>query len=138
MDSYEVKNGNNVGKLAAEKDQKNFDNQQLILSNLLHAADISNPAKPEAVYDQWIKVLFEEFFKQGDIEKNQKLTVSLLCDRAVTNIEKAQIGFINYIVAPLWDLVYQITPESAPYVDNIKMNLKRFEEIVKKKEAEKK
>ena len=48
-------------------------------------------------------------------------------------VEKNAIGFINFIVYPIWDLIYRITPEALPYISNIKMNLKRFEEKVKEK-----
>jgi len=57
-----------------------------------------------------------------------------MCDRNTTNIDKSQVGFINFIVFPLWDLVYRIAPQASPYIENIKMNLKRYEEKVKNTE----
>jgi hypothetical protein len=134
IDSSEINNGQNVERIITEDEAKNFENQQIVLSNFLHAADISNPVKPQKLYDKWINLLFEEFFKQGDFEKSNKLPVSLMCDRNTTNIDKSQVGFINFIVFPLWDLVYRITPQAFPYIENIKMNLKRYEEKVKNTE----
>lgn len=133
IESLDIKDGKNVEKIISDIDAKNFESQQLVLSNFLHAADISNPVKPEKVYDMWIKLLFDEFFNQGDLEIKNNLPVSLMCDRTTTNIDKSQIGFINFIVYPIWDLIYRITPEALPYISNIKMNLKRFEEKVKEK-----
>ena len=135
IEGLDIKDGKNVEKIISNIDTKNFESQQLILSNFLHASDISNPVKPEKVYDMWIKLLFDEFFNQGDIEKEKQLPISIMCDRNTTNIDKAQVGFINFIVFPIWDLVYRITPEtSLPYINNIKSNLKRFEEKVKNQE----
>ena len=43
-----------------------------------------------------------EFFEQGDKEKAMKLPVSPMCDRATTAIPKTQIGFIDFVVQPLY------------------------------------
>ena len=58
IESLDIKDGKNVEKIISDIDAKNFESQQLVLSNFLHAADISNPVKPEKVYDMWIKLLF--------------------------------------------------------------------------------
>ena len=41
-----------------------------------------------------------EFFAQGELEQERGLPVSMLMDRATTNIAKAQVGFIDIIVMP--------------------------------------
>jgi hypothetical protein len=136
MESYEISNGKNLEKMISpENFSKNYDNQQTILSNILHAADISNPSKPEKIYDHWIKKLFNEFYKQGDLERKNNLPISILCDRTTTNIEKAQLGFINYIVLPFWETLYNVTPNIETYLKNIKSNLKRFEDILNQEQT---
>lgn len=64
------------------------------MSLLLHAADISHPAKPWTTHQPWTERLIEEFFKQGDTEKEQKLKCSPLCDRNTTIVEESQIGLL--------------------------------------------
>ena len=76
-----------------------------IMKGLLHFADISNPTKPLEVYQTWCKRVTEEFFLQGDLERSKGMDISPLCDRAKADISKAQTGFINYIVTPLFDIV---------------------------------
>ena len=138
LECYNIKQGTNIEKLITlDSYSKNYENQQIVLSNIVHAADISNPAKPSKIYDMFVKLLFIEFFNQGDIEKKCSLPVSLLCDRETTNISKAQIGFITFIVLPTWELLYQISPEIEFYVNNIKTNLKRYEELVNKEHLNK-
>ena len=39
------------------------------LSLVLHTADISHPAKPWELHYKWTMSLLEEFFRQGDREK---------------------------------------------------------------------
>ena len=40
-----------------------------ILRSLLHAADISNPAKQWDISKKWSDLVVQEFFEQGDREK---------------------------------------------------------------------
>lgn len=70
------------------------------LSLLLHCADISHPSKHWPLHEKWTNLLVEEFFAQGDKEKELGLPFSPLCDRNNTPIAQSQIGFINFIVEP--------------------------------------
>lgn len=69
----------------------------------IHLADISNPTKPWELTHKWTELLFEEFFKQGDKEREMGLKISDLMDRTNTNIAKAQLGFIDVIVMPAYE-----------------------------------
>ena len=90
----------------------------------VHAADISNPSKPWDLCKEWSLRVVTEFFdqvfiyfytpitmKQGDKERNLSIPVSHLCDRYTTNIAKSQLGFIDFVVAPLFGLLTQIMPK---------------------------
>jgi len=45
-------------------------------------------------------LLLEEFFRQGDLEKELGLPFSPLCDRNNTLVAESQICFIDFIVEP--------------------------------------
>lgn len=139
LESLEIKNGKNIDRIiTSDNISKNFENQQLMLGMIVHSADISNPAKTGHVYNMWVDLVFKEFFNQGDKELNLGQPISILCDRKTTNINKAQIGFINFVVSPTYETLLNIIPEIQPYFDTIRNNLKRYEAIVadedKKKE----
>jgi len=68
---------------------------------LLHFADISNPVRPFHVCKDWAIVILEEFFAEGDLEKQRGLPVVALHDRERTNLAFSQIGFIDFFAAPL-------------------------------------
>ncbi|XP_055331378.1 dual specificity calcium/calmodulin-dependent 3',5'-cyclic nucleotide phosphodiesterase 1A-like isoform X2 [Paramacrobiotus metropolitanus] len=70
------------------------------LQLVLHACDISHPAKPWDLHYKWTIGVLEEFFQQGDREKELGLPFSPLCDRQTTVIPQSQIGFIDFIVEP--------------------------------------
>ncbi|TKS90334.1 Calcium/calmodulin-dependent 3',5'-cyclic nucleotide phosphodiesterase 1A [Collichthys lucidus] len=71
-----------------------------VLSLMLHASDISHPAKAWPLHYRWTHSLMEEFFRQGDKEVELGLPFSPLCDRKATMIAQSQIGFIDFIVEP--------------------------------------
>lgn len=99
MNSKDFLSGKNQGE-----------NRQTLLNILLHAADISNPSRPEAVYFTWVPLIMEEFFRQGDVEKSQNLPMSMFYDRDSTNIPKCQVGFIDVLVLPLFKALGALIP----------------------------
>ena len=69
----------------------NFSDRINVLQNLIHCCDLSNPTKPLHLYTEWVDRLFDEYFKQGDKEKEQGLEISPLCDRSTVNVAKGQV-----------------------------------------------
>ncbi|XP_073801061.1 3',5'-cyclic-AMP phosphodiesterase 4A isoform X2 [Danio rerio] len=94
-----------------------------VLRNMVHCADLSNPTKPLAVYRQWTERIMEEFFQQGDKERERGMEISPMCDKHTASVEKSQVGFIDYIVHPLWetwgDLVH---PDAQEILDTLEDN----------------
>ncbi|XP_054915849.1 dual specificity calcium/calmodulin-dependent 3',5'-cyclic nucleotide phosphodiesterase 1A isoform X1 [Poeciliopsis prolifica] len=80
-----------------------------VLSLMLHAADISHPAKAWPLHYHWTHSLMEEFFRQGDKEVELGLPFSPLCDRKATMIAQSQIGFIDFIVEPTFTVLVDTT-----------------------------
>ena len=71
----------------------NYTDRIQVLENLVHCADLSNPTKPLALYRRWVDLLMEEFFKQGDKEREENMDVSPMCDRLSATMEKTQVRF---------------------------------------------
>jgi hypothetical protein len=99
-----------------------FDKQQDVLNFIIHTCDISNPAKSFDIYSKWTDLVTNEFFNQGDLEKQENLPISFLCDRSTTNIPKSQISFINFIVAPLFKILCFVIPDIDYYEKNLETN----------------
>lgn len=126
--------GKNADKLIVDDVTKNFETQQIVLNMIVHSADISNPCKPLDIYTRWVDLVFQEFFMQGDIEKQASLPVSMLCDRESIDISKSQIGFIKYVVKPSLELIIQLIPECQPYYNNCNTNLGYYENKIENEE----
>lgn len=62
-----------------------------VLRNMVHCADLSNPTKPLAVYRQWTERIMEEFFRQGDKERERGMEISPMCDKHTASVEKSQV-----------------------------------------------
>ncbi|RUS83329.1 hypothetical protein EGW08_008907 [Elysia chlorotica] len=101
----------------------NYQDRIQVLQNMVHCSDLSSPTKPLDLYKLWVDRLMGEFFRQGDLERQQGLDISPMCDRHTATIEKSQVGFIDYIVHPLWetwaDLVY---PDAQDILDTLEDN----------------
>lgn len=138
-ESFNIKEGKNFTKMFIETNTNQlFDAQQQVLNMLIHTSDISNPAKPNKISGQWTDRVYEEFFRQGDLEKKLGIEVSMMCDRLTTNVNKQMIGFINFVVLPTIEILFNILPEIPEYLINIKENLKKHQEEYKKDELAKK
>ncbi|CAG9319423.1 unnamed protein product [Blepharisma stoltei] len=89
----------NLGDLSLDNHEDKF----LILSMGLKCADIGHSAKIPQLHEKWSLLLIEEFFKQGDLEKEMNMQVSMYCDRRTCDINKSQAGFIKNICIPLFE-----------------------------------
>ncbi|KAJ8413360.1 hypothetical protein AAFF_G00093560 [Aldrovandia affinis] len=81
----------------------NAGHRHFILQMALKCADICNPCRPWELSKQWSERVTDEFFHQGDVEKKHRLEVSPLCDRQTNSVGQIQIGFMTYVVEPLFN-----------------------------------
>lgn len=114
-----------------------FESRQTLIELIVHAADVSTQVRPFGVAVQWTWLLFQEFFDQGDREKEQSLPISFLCDRTTTCISNSQPGFMNFIVVPLFSAIADLCPELAPLADNAMNNAKEWANKVETEEEKK-
>ena len=124
---YNINKGKNREKI--KENNKLNDIQQQFLEILIHACDISNPTKTFNIYNLWANKVMSEFFRQGDKEKELGLKVSMNCDRLTTTLPQCQIGFMNYIVGPLFISIVEIFPELNFLLDNLNNNVEKYKKI---------
>ncbi|KAI8815748.1 uncharacterized protein EV422DRAFT_502077 [Fimicolochytrium jonesii] len=79
------------------------DDRHLLWKILIKCADVSNPSKSYGLYEKWVRVILQEFFLQGDLEKEMGLPVSPFMDRESLNVPSSQSGFIEFVVFPLFE-----------------------------------
>lgn len=74
---------------------------------LLKCCDISNPARPRLIAHWWNEACYQEFYGEGDADRAAGRDVNPLHDRANNVIPKSSVGFINFCVLPLMQLLAQ-------------------------------
>jgi len=86
---------------ASDEDSRRF------LNNLcLKAGDLGHAGLPWNVHLKWSARMAEEFYAQGDEEMRLGMPISALCNsKDVGNLAKSQQGFLNFVVAPLFDVI---------------------------------
>lgn len=137
LKNFNIEKGKNFEKMFENSDPIAYHNlKQEFLSFTLHAADISNPTKPLEICKEWGQRCIEEFFKQGDKEKELGMPISFNCDRSTVILSQSQIGFINFIVEPMFTVLNEYFPELEFTLENLKTNREYYKSI--KDEEEKK
>eukprot|EP00971_Amphidinium_carterae_P220913 4386090-Amphidinium_carterae.2 len=61
--------------------------------------------KPWALCEKLAHLCLDEFFAQGDLEKEAGLPVQMLNDRDKVNRPNSQVGFIEFVITPLVEAV---------------------------------
>lgn len=112
------------------KDSSKWDDTPLVLETLVHAADISGVSKPRPIALQWTDRVLEEFFAQGDQERNMKRDISPLCDRHTVSKANAQVGFIGFIVKPTFEAFGRIA--NVPIVQEALQNINSYHDYWQK------
>jgi len=130
---YYSQSGEGTSFIDFYTDEKNnnskFETQQEFMNFIVHVADISHPAKPWEIELKWSDLIFKEFFNQGDKEKAMNIPISFLCDRETVNIPRSQVGFINNIIRPTFELVKALLPNTESLMNCIEDNLDRWNQV---------
>ena len=109
MNNYLNKTDDNVAKY-----------NQDFMNLIIHSADISNPTKKLNIYYKWAELVMEEFYLQGDKEKELGLNCSY--DRNKISLYKSQLGFIDFIEIPFYSLFVKVFSGLNFLIDNLNNN----------------
>ena len=116
-------------------EKKMLENKILRMQLVMKCGDVSHPARPLSIHLEWSKLVCEEFYNQGDLERNRGVKVSALCDRNICSSQYAQgqIGFINFVSKPIFSLLSAACQSDdeyeKPWMFNLDTNLKHWEII---------
>ncbi|KAL1518131.1 hypothetical protein ABEB36_001802 [Hypothenemus hampei] len=113
-------------------------NRQFILQIALKCADISNPTRPWDISYKWSIKVCEEFFRQGDFERELGLPITSICDKQSTSVAKIQVGFFRFVVTPLFSEWHRFMNSelSTCMMEMLNSNRGRWEEQKRDEQAE--
>ncbi|XP_073215813.1 high affinity cGMP-specific 3',5'-cyclic phosphodiesterase 9A isoform X2 [Lepidochelys kempii] len=91
--------------------QEQFKRIRQLKMVLIKCCDISNEVRPMEVAEPWVDCLLEEYFMQSDREKSEGLPVAPFMDRDKVTKPTAQIGFLKFVLIPMFETVTKLFPE---------------------------
>merc|ERR1719324_414538 len=102
---------------------------QLTLNAILHCCDVGNPMKPWEIAHRLAYLCVDEFFAQGDQEKAAGIPVQMLNDRDKVNRPNSQIGFIEFVIAPLAEAIVHLFPPLDGLAFNLGENIQHWFDV---------
>ncbi|KAJ3209320.1 High affinity cAMP-specific and IBMX-insensitive 3',5'-cyclic phosphodiesterase 9A [Entophlyctis luteolus] len=105
-----AKHGEILVKFKSYSAEFNFEEQAQRQLMIIKSSDISNEVLPKHVSEPWVDNLLEEFFCQSDKEKKEGLPTAPFMDREKVTKPSAQVGFIGFVMIPLFELVSKVLP----------------------------
>jgi cAMP-specific phosphodiesterase 4/calcium/calmodulin-dependent 3',5'-cyclic nucleotide phosphodiesterase len=107
----------------------------LILKMLMKCADLGHLSLNWSSHVRWVRRLQEEFFQQGDKEKELQMPVSFLMDRDKPGVSESQMGFFNFVVLPLYRSYLRAFPATSPLVSAVEDNFAKWSSVQAKVDA---
>ena len=132
-DNNLVENKNRNFQFLSGNEKTKFDEQQMMLNYLIHTADLGHNTKKFEISIQWVELLTEEFWKQGDTEKEKNLSVSFLCDRNDVDVPQSQVGFLKAFIFSTFDILVKMFPSLHFTLDNANNNIKEWQSLLDQK-----
>ncbi|XP_066556125.1 3',5'-cyclic-AMP phosphodiesterase 7B isoform X3 [Amia ocellicauda] len=103
---------------------EDVEHRHFMLQIALKCADICNPCRVWEMSKQWSERVCEEFYRQGDLESKFDLEISPLCNQQIDTVPGIQIGFMTYIVEPLFEEWTRFT-DSSPLTETMMSHLRK-------------
>ncbi|KAI9209815.1 uncharacterized protein BJ171DRAFT_485105 [Polychytrium aggregatum] len=101
-----------------------------MISILLHAADISNPARPYRVCKYWSDSITREFQNQADEEMRRGLPVTATASPDPKSQSQQSIDFSDIIVRPFYEALADCFPSFSQLVDILHVNRVKWSNLV--------
>ncbi|CAK1588387.1 unnamed protein product [Parnassius mnemosyne] len=101
--------------------------RDLAMAISMTAADLSASAKPWNIQIKTVKVIFKEFYDQGDKERAAGRTPIPMMDRNKPNEQPAsQVGFLSQICIPCYNMLHRMLPNTKPLYIMALKNLNKW------------
>ncbi|VEN54711.1 unnamed protein product, partial [Callosobruchus maculatus] len=119
-----------------EFDWQSEDKKELLSGMMMTACDVSAIAKPWEVQHKIAKLVADEFFEQGDMEKIQlkEQPIAMMDRERKDELPQMQVGFIDVICLPLYRVLSDTFPWMRPLYLGTLENRKHWQDLAEKVE----
>ncbi|XP_061380066.1 cGMP-specific 3',5'-cyclic phosphodiesterase-like isoform X2 [Danaus plexippus] len=119
-----------------EFDWQSQEKKELLCGMMMTACDVSAIAKPWEVQHKVAKLVADEFFDQGDLEKLQlnQQPIAMMDREKKDELPQMQVGFIDMICLPLYRVLSDTFPWIQPLYTGTMENKRRWQDLAEKVE----
>ncbi|XP_058056137.1 cGMP-specific 3',5'-cyclic phosphodiesterase [Anopheles bellator] len=119
-----------------EFDWQSEEKKEILCGMMMTACDVSAIAKPWEVQHRVAKLVADEFFDQGDLEKLQlnQQPVAMMDRERKDELPKMQVGFIDVICLPLYKVLTEAFPWIGPLYEGTMDNRQHWHDLAEKVE----
>ncbi|XP_076164388.1 phosphodiesterase 6 [Ptiloglossa arizonensis] len=119
-----------------EFDWQSEEKKELLCGMMMTACDVSAIAKPWDVQHRVAKLVADEFFDQGDLERLQlnQQPVAMMDRERKDELPQMQVGFIDVICLPLYKVMSDTFPWIMPLYEGTMENRKHWQDLAEKVE----
>ncbi|XP_012222882.1 cGMP-specific 3',5'-cyclic phosphodiesterase isoform X2 [Linepithema humile] len=119
-----------------EFDWQSEEKKELLCGMMMTACDVSAIAKPWDVQHRVAKLVADEFFDQGDLERLQlnQQPVAMMDRERRDELPQMQVGFIDVICLPLYKVMAETFPWILPLYEGTMENRKHWQDLAEKVE----
>ncbi|XP_046813368.1 cGMP-specific 3',5'-cyclic phosphodiesterase isoform X2 [Vespa crabro] len=119
-----------------EFDWQSEEKKELLCGMMMTACDVSAIAKPWEVQHRVAKLVADEFFDQGDLERLQlnQQPVAMMDRERRDELPQMQVGFIDEICMPLYKVMAETFPWIMPLYEGTKENRRHWQDLAEKVE----
>ncbi|XP_031825771.2 phosphodiesterase 6 [Nomia melanderi] len=119
-----------------EFDWQSEEKKELLCGMMMTACDVSAIAKPWEVQHRVAKLVADEFFDQGDLERLQlnQQPVAMMDRERRDELPQMQVGFIDVICLPLYKVMSDTFPWIMPLYDGTMENRRHWQDLAEKVE----
>ena len=128
--SFHFKIVNEYKEYKKNKDKVLEQNQ---LNFITHIADLFHNYRKYEISLRWVELLSNEFWNQGDKERELGLPISFLCDREDINVPKSQVDFIHTFSLPTIQELVDVNIKFEVLKNNVINNLNMWDKLQKEK-----
>ncbi|ULU13117.1 hypothetical protein L3Y34_015957 [Caenorhabditis briggsae] len=119
-----------------EFDFSNREHRLLTQAVMMTGCDLVASAKPWSIQTETVKVIFEEFYDQGDAERlSGKEPIAMMDRNQAHMLPQMQVGFMRGICMPCYDLIARIFPKADKMRERCEYNAKKWEELAAEQKA---
>ncbi|XP_054260825.1 cGMP-dependent 3',5'-cyclic phosphodiesterase-like [Macrosteles quadrilineatus] len=111
-------------------DESRDRHRELLRGLIISCADISDQTKDWTMCRRVAKLIYDEFFTQGDMEKAMGVDPMDMMDRDKAKIPDLQVEFLSHVVSPVYDVLVSLYPEAKACQEQIRLNLECWQKAI--------